>query len=429
MVVAVPEGLPLAVMIALAYSMRQMIRDSVLVRELAACETMGSVTTICSDKTGTLTENRMTVVAAWLFGRGGDLDAGGGFSAADLGATAEAARRNAALLTRAIALNSDAQLNDEARSPAAAVAGSKTEGALLAFLARCGADYRAARAAGGAPLFRENFSSTRKRMTTVYAGGAGEGGAGGGGERDAGDAGEGERDVYCKGASEVVLALCTRVGTAEGGDAPLNERTRAELDALITAFARRGLRTMAVAFRRMPPAAGAPAPGDDDAWGRSLGGVEAGLTLLMIAGITDPVRAAVPAAVRQCGAAGIRVRMVTGDNLETAKAIARQCGIVGAAGGTCVEGREWREMNDARRAELAPRLDVMARAAPSDKLLLVETLKALGQTVAVTGDGTNDAPALRAAHVGCAMGIAGTEVAKEAGKMIISMCGAPGPPA
>ena len=401
-VVAVPEGLPLAVMIALAYSMRQMIKDKVLVRELNACETMGSVTTICSDKTGTLTENRMTVLKAWF---GGALYADALPVPAQVGG---ALRVNE--LARSIALNSDAMVTYEPQEHGGrkvVVAGNKTEGALLHFLGTSlGVDFDAVRAASGRFLFRENFSSARKRMTTVFR-----------------DAASGDLDVFCKGASEMVLAHCTSFRSADGASTPLDAARRAELLGVIESLAAQGLRTFAVAARRLPAAA-APCADDADpdslqaAWELVLEPVvESELTLLLIAGIADPVRAAVPGAVAQCKAAGIKVRMVTGDNLVTAKFIAAQCGIL--MGGECIEGRTWRELTDAQRAELAPRLDVMARAVPQDKLLLVEALKSLGQTVAVTGDGTNDAPALRAAHVGCAMGIAGTEVAKEAGKMII----------
>jgi calcium-translocating P-type ATPase len=401
-VVAVPEGLPLAVMIALAYSMRQMIKDKVLVRELNACETMGSVTTICSDKTGTLTENRMTVIKAWV----------GGVSYFDALPNAEQVGGAPRVdeLARAIALNSDAMVTYEAQEHGGrkiVVAGNKSEGALLHFLGSClSVDFDAVRSKFGHPLFRENFSSARKRMTSVFR-----------------DAASGDLNVYCKGASEMVLALCSNFRVADGTTLPLDAARREEILGVIEALAAQGLRTFAVAVRRLPAAA---APCADDAavealqaaWEKVLEtDVERELTLLLVAGIADPVRAAVPGAVASCKAAGIKVRMVTGDNLVTAKYIAAQCGIM--MGGECIEGRAWREMTDAQRADLAPRLDVMARAVPQDKLLLVEALKALGQTVAVTGDGTNDAPALRAAHVGCAMGIAGTEVAKEAGKMII----------
>jgi magnesium-transporting ATPase (P-type) len=344
----------------------------------------------------------MTVIKAWI---GGVMHADTLPNAEQVGGAPRVDE-----LSRAIALNSDAMVTYEAQEHGGTkvvVAGNKSEGALLHFLGSClSVDFDAVRSKFGHPLFRENFSSARKRMTSVFR-----------------DAASGELDVYCKGASEMVLALCSSFRVADGTTLPLDAARKAELLGVIETLAAQGLRTFAVAARRLPATA---APCAHDAEPEALQAafekvlepnIERELTLLLVAGIADPVRAAVPASVAQCKAAGIKVRMVTGDNLVTAKYIAAQCGIM--VGGECIEGRSWREMTDAQRAELAPRLDVMARAVPQDKLLLVEALKALGQTVAVTGDGTNDAPALRAAHVGCAMGIAGTEVAKEAGKMII----------
>ena len=347
----------------------------------------------------------MTALAGWFMGRLYD-----NIPSAD--AIGGAARVTE--IAKAVALNSDAQVtyeaNDHGGGSRAVVAGNKTEGALLHMLhANFGLDYQTFRASGGSFAFRENFSSARKRMTTIFRAASG-----------------GDYEVYCKGASEMVLELCSSFRTPEGTDAPLDAGRRSELLQVIEGFATRGLRTFAVAVRVLPAAAVAPfaveslPAGSEEqhaAWGRALETAEQGLTLLLVAGIADPVRAAVPAAVASCKAAGIKVRMVTGDNLTTARSIAAACGILGS--GECIEGKTWREMTPEQRSELAPRLDVMARAVPQDKLLLVECLKALGETVAVTGDGTNDAPALRAAHVGCAMGIAGTEVAKEAGKMII----------
>jgi Ca2+-transporting ATPase len=223
----------------------------------------------------------------------------------------------------------------------------------------------------------------------------------------------------------------------------LDDAKKAELERLITTYAERGLRTLTLASKKIASSdlpssiqsalllkSSGTLESDDevtkhhtDAWEESIhnGSIEKDMVLLSIVGIADPVRAAVPDAVARCKSAGIKVRMVTGDNLMTAKFIAEECGIIesSSVSSSCIEGSTWREMTDEQRKEFAPKLDVMARAIPTDKLLLVETLKSLGETVAVTGDGTNDAPALRAAHVGCAMGIAGTEVAKEAGKIII----------
>ena len=336
-VVAVPEGLPLAVMIALAYSMRQMIKDMVLVRELNACETMGSVTTICSDKTGTLTENRMTVIKLWF---GGNLHSDSLPQPAQIGGAPRVDE-----IARAISLNSDAMVTYEAQDHGSTskvvVAGNKSEGALLHMLkVSFGVDYNDVRKLNGRFLFRENFSSARKRMTTVFNGSSG-----------------GDYDVFCKGASEMVLTLCTNYRTSDGSLVEIDAAKRGELQGVIDSLAAQGLRTFAVAVRTLPQAA-APCKDSTEAealqtaWNGALDVVESGLTLLLLAGIADPVRAAVPAAVAQCKLAGIKVRMVTGDNLSTAKFIAAQCGIL--EGGECIEGRAWREMTDAQRAELVP---------------------------------------------------------------------------
>jgi P-type Ca2+ transporter type 2C len=421
-VVAVPEGLPLAVMLALAYTMKQMIKDMVLVRDLKACETMGSATTICSDKTGTLTENRMTVIKGFFMGQ--TFNESLPVTDADVGGSDRTSE-----LAKCICLNSDAGIEGrEGDGKKIIVHGNKTEGALLLLLRKSfSIEYDTVRRANGKYLFRENFSSARKRMTTMHAPASGSS----------------DYSVYCKGASEAVLALCTKYVLTSGEVVPLDDAKKVELEKLITTYAERGLRTLTLASKKIPSADlpssiqsslslksnGTPESEEEvnkqrsDAWDESIhnGSIEKDMVLLSIVGIADPVRAAVPDAVARCKSAGIKVRMVTGDNLITAKFIAEECGIIESASNntSCIEGSTWREMTDEQRKEFAPKLDVMARAIPTDKLLLVETLKSLGETVAVTGDGTNDAPALRAAHVGCAMGIAGTEVAKEAGKMII----------
>ena len=421
-VVAVPEGLPLAVMLALAYTMKQMIKDMVLVRDLKACETMGSATTICSDKTGTLTENRMTVIKGFFMGQ--TFNDSLPVSDAAIGGSDRSSE-----LAKCICLNSDAGIEGrEGDGKKLIVHGNKTEGALLLLLRKSfSIEYDTVRRANGKYLFRENFSSARKRMTTMHAP----------------SAGSSDYSVYCKGASEAVLALCTKYMLSTGEVVALDDAKKTELEKLIITYAERGLRTLTLASKKIASSdlpssiqsalllksSGTPESEDDigkqrsDAWEESIhnGSIEKDMVLLSIVGIADPVRAAVPDAVARCKSAGIKVRMVTGDNLITAKFIAEECGIIehSSVTSSCIEGSTWREMTDEQRKEFAPKLDVMARAIPTDKLLLVETLKSLGETVAVTGDGTNDAPALRAAHVGCAMGIAGTEVAKEAGKMII----------
>lgn len=442
-VVAVPEGLPLAVTLTLVYSMKKMIKDHVLVRELNACETMGSATTICSDKTGTLTENRMTVVKGYFYGHLYDTLP----TLQDIGGTT-----HRDLLARAIALNSDASVNyimsDKATSGVEVETiefeGNKTEGGLLHMLrAAFNLNYDYIRATGGNFVYRENFNSATKRMCTIYSPDSPatsnaqlktieEGGilssdpnARAQAATSSGFRGSGKYVVYSKGASEMILAECTKLMKADGTVKAIDEVERAQLLTMIEALASRGLRTLGIAYRHLEPSevpAGAESQSQsvrEGAWEAAVAEnkVETKLTLLAIAAIKDPVRAAVPHAVAQCKSAGIKVRMVTGDNLLTARFIAEECGIY--TGGLYMEGKEWREMTDEQRADCVMNLEVLARAIPSDKLLLVNTLKEMGQTVAVTGDGTNDAPALKAAHIGCAMGIAGTEVAKEAGKMII----------
>lgn len=444
------QGLPLAVTISLAFSMRKMIADAVLVRELSSCETMGSATAIASDKTGTLTENRMTVVGGYFFGETCEDTLAAAGSASPPAVFTDAAAKS--LLTTTLALNSDAQLaisaGDQGGDKVEFI-GNKTEGALLLMgLRQCGLDYSAIRTAASsaaskgastsAPFFcyRENFSSSRKRMSTILtpevAAALVKAGV-----LPAYAAAGGAYLVLCKGAAEMVLELCTHVQLpgADGRSEPITTDRRAQLNESIVSFASAGLRTLAIAFRRlpvsdMPPAlaellrgaaaGGAVAPGElDAAWAAAVesGIVESDLSLLAITGIKDPLRAGVKESVASCKAAGIKVRMVTGDNLLTARQIAKECGIFN--GGVVLEGSQWREMTQPQRLAVTPRLEVLARAIPTDKLMLVETLKELGETVAVTGDGTNDAPALRAAHIGCAMGIAGTEVSKEAAKMII----------
>jgi Ca2+-transporting ATPase len=466
-VVAVPEGLPMAVVLSLAFSMKRMIKDRVLVRKLNACETMGSATCICSDKTGTLTQNRMTVTAGLFYGA---VHTASVPSARDLGPGLSGSAA-AGLLAFAVALNSDANVRGSGAS--VEFSGNKTEGALLHALATAfSLDYAAVRRAAAAAagradntfdLHRENFNSRRKRMTTVVAADVFSRAAAAVlgadvAETLCGPAGAlarargGGAVVLTKGASEVLVRLCAteavpRTGPDGSGVATvaLTADRRDTVASAVTDLARRGLRTLGVAVGALSAAdvarvealvgtTQAPPPGSaagaapvllrstGDAWewateaGWLDGGAD-GLALVAVAGIRDPPRPEVPAAVAACKRALVRVRMVTGDNVETARAIAKEVGI--DTGGTVMEGTEWRALTPERRREVVVGLDVLARAIPTDKLLLVQALQDLGEVVAVTGDGSNDAPALNAAHVGCAMGIAGTEVAKEAADLVI----------
>lgn len=414
-VVAVPEGLPLAVTIALAFSMRQMLADKNLVRELKACETMGSATVIASDKTGTLTENRMTVQHALVH----DVV----WSASDTKATVLKPGA-AAALNMALAVNSTASV---AQAPLGSTTpeyvGNKTEGAMLWWsMQEFGATPMRARETADI-VYRVPFSSGRKFMLTVVAGDAAD-------EIDSGST----FAVVAKGAPEVVLPACSAQWV---GDAlkPLTDARSAAVQKQVDEMATAGMRTIVLATRGLSAAQArkqfnVTTSDDEEAWQDKLGHTSAadeteghallsGLSLLAVVGIADPLRPEVPGAIARCRGAGIRVIMVTGDNMATAQSIAAQAGIM-RVGGRVLTGRQYRTLPDAERDEVTRDLTVLARSSPSDKKLLVETLQAQDEIVAVTGDGVNDAAALRAAHVGLAMGIAGTEVAKEAADIIIT---------
>lgn len=379
-VVAVPEGLPLAVTIALAYSMVKMLKDQNLVRHLESCETMGGATTICSDKTGTLTKNQMTVLKGWISGRMYDKTA----DCKDL------PNEIKDLLGTGIAVNSTAYegYNDSGKL---VFIGSKTECALLNFAKELDVTYKEVRERIPVKHLYP-FSSARKRMSTLV---------------DNPD-GKGYR-LFSKGASEIILGLCNDYIAYNGYAEDLTDEIKEELRQTIHTMATEGLRTIALGYVDYK---------DERDWERDEE-VEHGFTLLGIVGIKDPVRDEVPAAVRKCISAGIVVRMVTGDNIETAKKIAQECGIYTGPPGIAIQGPDFRGMSDSERDAIVPNIQVMARSSPTDKHLLVSRLKHFGHVVAVTGDGTNDAPALKEAHVGFAMGIAGTEVAKEASDIIL----------
>eukprot|EP00891_Asterochloris_glomerata_P007553 jgi/Astpho2/7553/e_gw1.00115.5.1_t len=381
-VVAVPEGLPLAVTISLAYSMKKMMKDNNFVRVMAACETMGGATAICSDKTGTLTENRMTVVEGW-------------FSGTKYGVAppfTDLPRHAQQVIGDNIAVNSSAFLVVHVGKPTELV-GNRTECALLQLLSKWGLDYKAIREAHHDSIEHlYGFSSAQKMASVLMRTPSG-------------------LRLYNKGAAEMVLAKCTHVLDTTGCVVPLNSAACEQLEATITDMASRGLRTLCLSYRDI---------GADEVEG--LGSLEEPpnkqLVCCAIAGIKDPVRPEVPEAVATCKRAGIVVRMVTGDNIDTARFIGRECGIL-KEGGLALEGPAFRNMSEEEIVPLLPRLQILARSSPTDKYNLVRLLKSRGEVVAVTGDGTNDAPALKESHVGLAMGIAGTEVAKEAADIVI----------
>eukprot|EP00736_Rhodelphis_marinus_P009795 Rmarinus@m.10054 len=383
-VVAVPEGLPLAVTIALAYSMKKMMADNNLVRRLEACETMGNATNICSDKTGTLTQNRMTVVKG-IFG-------GQFYDHAPM--ADEIGTRLVELVSQVSSLNSsESSYVRKGEDGRLEFIGSKTECALLVLTNKWEISYEQMRKTiKKRELYA--FSSDRKRMSCIVHHPSG---------------GNGFR-LLTKGASEIVLGLCTNVVSADGTVTTLTEAHKEEYTNRITEMASQGLRTLCLAYKDFPEDGGA-------AWSEA-DNVEQDLTCIAIVGINDPVRPEVPAAVLSCQKAGITVRMVTGDNILTAKDIARQCGIL-TEGGISMEGKDFRKLAPAEMDAILPKLQVLARSSPNDKYILVNRLRQLGEVVAVTGDGTNDGPALKEADVGFSMGLSGTEVAMEASDVVL----------
>ncbi len=361
-VAAVPEGLPAVVTIVLAVGVSRMARRNAIMRRLAAVETLGSTTVICSDKTGTLTQNRMTATCAYTISNGllrlnGDIPP-------DL-----------ELLLRGLALNTDACI-----SPGGNQTGDPTEVALL----RASMDYGIDRVTAEASWPREQeipFDSQRKRMTTVHR------------------TPEGGYIQWTKGAPEIVVDLCDR---AHPGD-PLGGCTRETVLEAARALARDALRVVAVAYRELPT----PVP------------CEEGMVLLGLVGLQDPPRPGAKNSVTMTHRAGIIPVMITGDHLDTAVAIARHLGIL-EEGKRAITGRELEAMDDRQLAAAAGDTRVYARVAPEHKVRIVTALKSLGHVVAMTGDGVNDAPALKRADVGVAMGKDGTDVAREAADMVLA---------
>ncbi|RMC00096.1 hypothetical protein DUI87_23506 [Hirundo rustica rustica] len=400
LVVAVPEGLPLAVTISLAYSVKKMMRDNNLVRHLDACETMGNATAICSDKTGTLTTNRMTVVQAYV----------GDVHYKEIPDPDSIPAKTMELLVNAIAINSAYTtkiLPPEKEGGLPRQVGNKTECGLLGFVLDLKQDYEPVRSLiPEEKLYKVyTFNSVRKSMSTVIK------------------MPDGSFRMYSKGASEIVLKKCSRILNAAGEPRIFRPRDRDEMvKKVIEPMACDGLRTICVAFRDFPSS---PEPDWDNE-----NDILSDLTCICVVGIEDPV----PEAIRKCQRAGITVRMVTGDNINTARAIAIKCGIIHPGEDfLCLEGKEFNrrirnekgEIEQERIDKIWPKLRVLARSSPTDKHTLVKgiidsTQVEQRQVVAVTGDGTNDGPALKKADVGFAMGIAGTDVAKEASDIILT---------
>ena len=405
-VVAVPEGLPVAVTLALSFATKKMLKEHNLVRHLRACETMGNATTICSDKTGTLTQNRMTVVAGVL-GPNGPFDLTGSTYGNNVRTLASAfsllspAVRN--LLIQSCGLNSTAfegEIDGEFT-----FIGSKIETAILTMAKNhLGMGPVAEERAGAEIVQFIPFDSNRKCMGIVIR------------------LASGSYRLLVKGAAEILLATATTTLADIGNDnLDVHELSvsKTELATDINDFAAKSLRTIAMVYRDFQqwPPHGARIS-EEESLMVDFDDIFKDMTLLAIFGIQDPLREGVSQAVQQCQDAGVMVRMVTGDNMTTASAIATQCGILKEAG-VVMEGPKFRRLSENDIDQVLPNLQVLARSSPADKRILVSRLKHLGETVAVTGDGTNDGPALKIADVGFSMGIAGTEVAKEASAIIL----------
>lgn len=359
-VVAVPEGLPMAVTLSLAYSMRRMLKTNNLVRKMHACETMGATTVICTDKTGTLTQNLMSVDEMKVYGD-----------------------TPKEVLAEGIAVNSTASIDFSDKSKPQ-ILGNPTEGALLLWLNNKGVDYRSIRESVKT-VAEVPFSTERKYMATIVES----------------VALKGKKVLYVKGAPEIVFGLCKETSVS-----------KEDVEKQLTEYQNRAMRTLGFAYQVLND-------GDKAIEDNKI--VADKLCFIGVAAIADPVRLDVPSAVKECVDAGISVKIVTGDTPGTAKEIARQIGLWNDEKDTernIITGPEFAALSDEELQERILDLKIISRARPMDKKRLVETLQKKNQVVAVTGDGTNDAPALRAAHVGLSMGD-GTSVAKEASDITI----------
>ncbi|KAI3775302.1 hypothetical protein L1987_49873 [Smallanthus sonchifolius] len=389
-VVAVPEGLPLAVTLTLAYSMRKMMADKALVRRLSACETMGSATTICSDKTGTLTLNTMTVVEAYICGK--KIDPPNNKS--------ELPSRLISLLIESVAQNTTGSVFLPEGGGNVEVSGSPTEKAILQWGVNLGMNFDAVRSESTI-VHAFPFNSEKKRGGVAVK------------------LSDSEIHIHWKGAAEIVLAACTSYMDTNETLVSLDNDKVEFFKKAIETMAAGSLRCVAIAYRTMKGETFPTTEEELEYWQMP----EDDLVLLAIVGLKDPCRPNVKDAVQLCKKAGVKVRMVTGDNLQTARAIALECGILesnaDAKEPNLIEGKTFRGLSEDQRLEVADKISVMGRSSPNDKLLLVQALRKNGHVVAVTGDGTNDAPALHEADIGLAMGIQGTEVAKESSDIII----------
>ncbi|CAD8109897.1 unnamed protein product [Paramecium primaurelia] len=421
-VVAVPEGLPLAVTIALAYSVGKMKDEQNLVKNLSSCEIMGGANNICSDKTGTLTQNIMQVVALWTENQT--------FKDQVHTNKNKIKKETIELMCESICYNSNAFPEKDPQTNKWIQIGNKTECALLECSDNFGFNFNQFRPSDKV-LRQIPFNSKRKKMSTVIFNQKSQ-----------------YIRVYTKGASEIVLSQCNKYIANNGIEQMLDPQLRKNIyDNIIQKFASESLRTIAIAYRDLDPQShGSNIRGQTSQLTKIAQNIpeddlDKDLVLIGIAGIKDPIRPDVPNSIKQCHASGVKVRMVTGDNILTATAIAKECGILPTnreiSEWEVVDGKKFREFvgglkdeivdgktvkvvgNKENFARVSRDMKVMARASPEDKYILVTGLIAEGNVIAVTGDGTNDAPALKKADVGFAMGITGSDVAKDAADIIL----------
>ena len=368
-VAAVPEGLPTMVAITLAFNMQKMAKNNALVRKLIACETIGSVNVVCSDKTGTLTENRMTVVEVWCDGKTVPVDK---------------IHRDEMLQNFCVNSTADISKNEDKFE----FLGNPTECSLLVCAEKNAVNYLHYRKESGEPVAEFNFTSARKMMSTAYA------------------LDKGYR-LYSKGSPEKVLGICNRV-LYNGTIVPLTPEIMAEIEASIKALQDNARRVLGFAYNDFS---------EEPQW-EDIYNVEKDLVFTGFVGIEDPLRSDVKAAIDQCRQAGITVKILTGDNINTARAIAKQLGIV-KNDSLVLEVTDIDNMSDQELKSKLDKIVVIARSNPTAKMRVVKLLKEKNDSVVVTGDGINDAPALKSADVGVAMGIAGTEVSKEAADIVL----------
>ncbi|CAL5392718.1 unnamed protein product [Camellia sinensis] len=386
-VVAIPEGLPLAVTLTLAYSMKRMMADQAMVRKLSACETMGSATVICTDKTGTLTLNQMKVTKFWLGQE--SMEERNSTSISDIVLE---------LFHQGVGLNTTGTVYKSTSGSEFEFSGSPTEKAIL-FWAVMELNMDVEKLKQSCSILHvEAFNSTKKRSGISMR------------KKD-----DNTINVHWKGAAEMVLAMCSHYYDASGKIKVLDDVERKKFDQMIKGMAASSLRCIAFAHKQVQKE-----ENQGEKVNKNL--KDSNLTLLGLVGIKDPCRPGVQKAVEACQYAGVNIKMITGDNVFTARAIATECGILRPnqdISGAVVQGEEFRNYKPEEQLEKVDKICVMARSSPSDKLLMVECLKQKGHVVAVTGDGTNDAPALKEADIGLSMGIQGTEVAKESSDIVI----------